>query len=48
MTEFGYSFEAFVCPEKDSFSSGSRDETLQCFVKTFQFVFEAPAHTNMI
>ena len=41
MTEFGYSFETFVCPEKDFFS-GSRDETLPCFVKTLQFVFEAP------
>ena len=48
MTELGHSLETFVCPEKDSFSSGSRDKTLQCFVETLQFVFEAPAHTNMI
>ena len=40
MTEFGYSFETFVCPEKDFFS-GSRDEILPCFVETLQFVFEA-------
>ena len=40
MTEFGYSFETFVCPEKDCFS-GSQDETLPCFVETLQFVFEA-------
>ena len=41
MTEFGYSFETFVCPEKDFFS-GSRDETLPCFVETLQFVFVVP------
>ena len=40
MTEFGYSFETFVCPEKDF--SGSQDETLPCFVETLQVVFEAP------
>ena len=39
--EFGYSFETFVCPEKDFFS-GSRDETLPCFVETLHFVFEVP------
>ena len=38
MTEFDYSFEIFICPEKDFFS-GSRDDTLPCFI---EFVFEVP------
>ena len=33
MTEFGYSFETFVCPEKDLFF---------LVAETLQFVFEAP------